>query len=566
MKPILLSLVLVCTSITTLVSQIVNFSIPWNLKYQHTTTQNFSNEGRKVVVNTSTGDVYMAADITSDLNPQGVVDGQVYEYVSLLRLDEFGALIGQVDINIGQHQTTGFNKRSTFGLHIDGAGAVYLAYMSYNATSNYDVNIAKYGPSLGLNWLYTFNPSSSDQGLDFKVAPNGVAYALVKSNAGGNDRSRVIKANAAGSSMVPLYTFSSTADNFTTMDVDVNENIYVSGFRLTNNIKSISTASLTNFGTLRWLRTDNCGFPLNNHFARHITYGADGFVYITGQSQGTVQHGIDVVTMKFGSTNGKKIWESFVNFSLSDGGFFVSAHDLNNVYVAWTEGNNMHVEQLSSATGGSARRATYAPQPSSAFNAINGVFLTDFKVSPTGMIYATGTVIGLSPSNNQFASAFIVRINYFARGVAKVEFHSILPGDQVASSYGSSIALDHVRKIVYSCTDQAESHTSHLNEYAVLTSHEASGNNLFRNDSEASTALSIQPNPARDHIGFAVSEGSVSRIRIHDLAGRLITEKRFDGVYAGMIDLNQIPDGIYHLSFLMTDGTELNQKIIISNL
>ncbi len=74
------------------------------------------------------------------------------------------------------------------------------------------------------------------------------------------------------------------------------------------------------------------------------------------------------------------------------------------------------------------------------------------------------------------------------------------------------------------------------------------------------THWSVYPNPATDRIDVEVSaQASIGRIRITDLAGRMVAESR----HAGSIDVSDLLAGVYILSVHTVKGV-LSEKILIA--
>ena len=146
MKKTLL-LILVFTVNVCFVSH-AQFAQQWVDQYQHTFASNYSNEGRKVVVDTLNDHVYTLSDVTSNLDPSGQVTGQPYAYVVLNQYDALGTLVNTELIDVVEHSQSGFEFKSGFGLELDAAGNVFIGYMSMDPANNFDVNISKYTNNL----------------------------------------------------------------------------------------------------------------------------------------------------------------------------------------------------------------------------------------------------------------------------------------------------------------------------------------------------------------------------------------------------------------------------------
>jgi hypothetical protein len=550
------------------IAQTAQFTQVWNDKYRHTAEPYFASQSRKVAVDSVSGWVYMLADETSDLNPSGVVTGSTYSYISLLKYDDQGTLLDVLNIDVAQHTITNFEQRSSFGMELDASGNIYIAYNSYNATTNYDVNIAKYNSNLALQWLYKFNPSTIDLGIDFKLSANGTAYALLKSNSGGNDRPRIIKATGNGITTSALYTFTGFADVFSSMTLDHLQNVYVTGYRLiSGNIKVASTAAVNSGGTLLWRRTDNFGNATGNHFSRYITYGADSSIYITGSSQGTVQHGIDAFLMKLGPQNGKLIWQQLLNFNLNDGGYFVSAREAGMVFLMWIAGNSIYFDQVATADGTLGRRAVYSPTPSAPYNSLNGITISDYKVSNAGLLYFTGTVSANASNGDIFTTAFVSKLNYVARANSRFEYQFIEQGTTSISAKGVALALDNSSNKVYWVFDTYDTYYTHKYEFASIRSlMGGNGSGIFRDASALSNtenfSFDMYPIPAHDKLTVN-SKTDLSQFEMIDLTGKVVIKiQNSEGAKELQIDLQNLSSGVYLAKCLSTNGFVETRKVI----
>jgi hypothetical protein len=538
------------------------FTVDWAHDYSHTMTNGFSNEGRKVVPDSINGFIYTLCDVTSDKDPGGVVTGSTYHYVVLSKFDYLGTLLESAAINVVQHFNTGYEYRSGFGLQLDGSGNIYIGYNSYDATNSYDVNLAKYDINLDQVWNYKFNAVSEDLGIAMEFA-QGTAYAILKSTAGGNIRHRIIKANAAGTSAIALYTYSAQPDYLADLVVDATQKIYVTGYRLVGGIKSILMSCVTNTGTLLWSRVDNCGTVTGDDYSRDIHLGNDGYLYITGQSVGTVQHGIDVVTMKFNPVNGKKMWENFINFNLADGGYFVLNPDPNYVYLTWVAGNNVYIDQLNAVDGTSIRRITYSPIPVTPYGSLSGAVVTDMKMSKRQNIYVTGAINGVTAGQN-FSASYLIRASFTSRGLPQVEYAIPVTGETNENYRGLGIGLDEDEAQVFWLEDQFEPFATHTHEAVWLVSFDLpSAIRSYNNNLISSSSLSVTtwPNPVSSELHINAND-NIKKVELSDMNGKIFLMKDVDGSFTSQLDVSDLAGGMYFLKVYDMHGNSALTKII----
>src|SRR5262245_45222434 len=133
------NLSLLLSGLLTLCSGVVlaQFNGDWAEPYQHTSANGFSNECRKVVPDSVNGGIYVLYDVTSNLDPSNNPTANTYSYVLILKYDLFGTLVYDYQIDVGQHSSSGFDRRSGFGLAVDYAtGDVFVGYNTYDATTS----------------------------------------------------------------------------------------------------------------------------------------------------------------------------------------------------------------------------------------------------------------------------------------------------------------------------------------------------------------------------------------------------------------------------------------------
>ncbi len=76
-----------------------------------------------------------------------------------------------------------------------------------------------------------------------------------------------------------------------------------------------------------------------------------------------------------------------------------------------------------------------------------------------------------------------------------------------------------------------------------------------------SFALSIWPNPATDQISVKSTQTNIERVRIFDLSGKMVTEKKTSGMTVA-VSLAGLQKGTYIIHSTLADGSTLNQKFV----
>ncbi|MEO5569837.1 MAG: hypothetical protein ABIT08_04395, partial [Bacteroidia bacterium] len=123
------------------------FADNWEKKYQFTPSPGYSNEARKIATDAS-GNVFVMADITSNIDSTGHPTPNTQYYVRLLKYNSSGSLLASNIVNVnnmtlsGGHDFTG-----SFAMELDASGNVFVAYTVYN-TSTYHVGVTKFSNAL----------------------------------------------------------------------------------------------------------------------------------------------------------------------------------------------------------------------------------------------------------------------------------------------------------------------------------------------------------------------------------------------------------------------------------
>ncbi len=553
--------------ITTFFFQTKNFAqfnAVWNANYQNTTANNYSNESRKVVLDAS-GNSYVLADATSNLDPSGVPGTTTWHYTVLTKYSPSGGLLVTRLLNVFNHFVTGYDNKGAYGLAIDATGNLYVGFSTYDAVTGFDANIAKYNTNLVRLWNHSFNPTSTDRGVDLAISSGGDAYAIVESTTGANVTYNFIKANAQLVTATPFYSLVTNTDVMYRVIV-ANNNVYATGYRVISGFKNVLTVKINNLGILKWQRTYNGGSVARDDFGRNLTMGADGYIYVTGTSDQGVPTGNDVIIMKLQDTNGSKLWARYKDFnhSLTDAGYFVDASDMNYVYAGSTSGNTILLERLETALGNSGGRVNYVPTPSAAFSNITGVALTDMRVSTNFGFYLTGNVQATDMSSQTFSAAFLVKfvVQAAARSTFKVDAEMPVSGDFSTSKTASCIALDYFKDDVYWLRDFYSNALNHQQETVVLTDIDMvsairAGNTMENNPAGD---IFISPNPTHSFISLSMAE-KIKKIELFNMTGRLV--KTYNVLSENVeLNLSELANGIYIGRIYSESGQSTSRKII----
>lgn len=539
----------------------------WDVDYQHTTTANFSNESRKAVVDAS-GNVFVLADVTSDIDPFGVVTASTWHYTVLLKFSSTGTLLDSEQIFVFNHNTVGFDNYGAFGLDLDATGNVYVGFTTFSLSNGFNANIVKYDNNLTQIWYYQFKPPSQDLGVDMKVSSTGNVYALVKSASGTDTTFHILYANSSVVTTIPFYSFDTNADFLTKLTLDGSQDIYVTGYKLTAGFKAILTAKVSTAGNLVWKRTYNGGSSTRDDQGRNLTIGADGNLYVTGVSDLGPPLNNDIILMKHAVSNGKSLWVKLYDYNNNnDQGHFVIAPDINNVYVGSVSSNTVLIDRVQTFSGNNSGRAVYQPVPVEPHSSLSGVSLIDFKISPNLNFYITGNVLATDLSGQTFSAVYLARfiMNVNSRNIFRLDFEHPVSGDFNQSFKASSLALDNLNEDVYWLGDLNENYSNHQNEAALLFNFDvpspfkASLNQQLIYDNENGNIINVSGDKSSLNI---ISVSEITTVELLDMSGRKI---KTDSVKAFNIIVNttSLLPGTYMLVLTHIDGSVSCKKIFI---
>jgi hypothetical protein len=226
------------------------------------------------------------------------------------------------------------------GLEIDsdGEGNIYVAgFCIYNKT-NYDYITIKYDSKGNELWQKRYNgPGNSfDYIFGLKVSKIGNVYITGRSEGNGTGADyATIKYDTNGTRQwINRYNgLGNALDLARGIDIDPNENVYVTGYSDSGTDHDFVTIAYNSTGDKLWLNRYNG--PGNGHDnAYAIVVDSLGNVYITGQSFGNGTS-YDFATIAY-NAEGEQLWVERYDGGTKneEGGFRITIDSLENVYVA----------------------------------------------------------------------------------------------------------------------------------------------------------------------------------------------------------------------------------------
>jgi hypothetical protein len=540
------------------------FTQLWMSHYQHTVSNNYSSESRKVLEDAA-GNTYMLSDNTSNLDSTGVITGGTHHYTVINKYSPTGGRIHRKAIEVFNHVVSGTDNLGAFGMEMDASGNIYIGYAPYSATSNFNVVIAKYDSALNKIWVSQYGTNYSDVGIDMKLSASGMVYFAEKTVNGGTTTYSILRTNSGNAPMM-VYTFTANTDVINSLALAANEDIYVTGYRVISGVKTLLMAGFNHTTFLpKWLNTYNGGLATGDDYGNMITVGADGFIYVVGTSTQNIYRGTDVVILKHSAAAGTKIsWASLQHYTTADIGKFISVPEVDYAYVGGVSGNKIILYRLQITTApGPQSPGIYRPIPAIPYNAISSVSLNAFKVSSSKKVYITGAVNATDLNGQTFSASYLAKYSLIFGNVLSLSYDVPCNGEFSGSLAGTGLALDYAKTDIFWLCDFWTTNSSHQQEFAQL--YDMDVTSPLRQSSPAQQSepnISVSPNPASMYLTVR-SDENISSIEILDLSGRLVISQVLSGTNEKEINVSEMIPGIYICRTVTGDGLVSVKKFTV---
>lgn len=540
MKKNLLLIILYTFSLTAADAQ---FNTVWESPYQHSTANNYSNEGRKIALD-PWGNIFVLADVTSNINPNGSTVTNTQYYVVLLKYNTQGQLVGERAISTRGHFASGFDLVNSFGLVVDASGNAYLGHSRFDATNKHEVYITKVnGSTMNVMWNHYFTAISNDRGIQLRVM-SGTAYALFSATDAGSSVSvyKIFKASAAGSSSLPLYSFAS-GDVINDFVLDASQNIFCTGYRSAGGIKQVFSARISSAGVLNWSRTSTAGNPAADAFGTACHLSSDNFFYVIGTTN-RVNTGADAVIIKYNISTGNELYTAYQHRNNQDAGLFITTIQSGSVLMTGcTSGSAVFLERGNALNGKLISRCVYLPQPVSPFNSIVSVSLNDMKNSAADNFYICGTIRANLTGQGNFTTGFIAKMSWnVSLGQLKLAFDDVPYADPGGNFDYKGLALDATRTDAILLRNDYFTFSSHQQEIVSVVDYDVPSP-LRSLDIPPVDNLSAIFSPA-DNLIFIQAGEEVHSVSLCDMTGRSVFTATPRSDYFE-INTASLPRGIY---------------------
>ena len=533
------------------------FSQVWSSQFQHTQTMSFSNESRKVVQDAA-GNIFVLADVTSDIDPLGVQGASTYHYVSLLKYSTTGSLLDVLNIDVADHQTSGFDNIGAFGMLPDASGNIYIGYATWNSTTGFDIALAMYDNNLNNVWTNSYPLAGTETGLEMKLDPSGNIYALIKSEDVLTSYT-VIKSVPSNSVAVPVFSFPGSVIGLNSLALDNGSMAYVGGYIIKAGFKNAYLCAIDLAS----------GFPVWNsiYTPRGITgddiindvaVGADGNIYSVGISdQGPAGNRIlvlknaagssrfDFVVLLRGSTANSE--GRFVNAS-ENGWVYIGAQSVgdNYAYVFRIPDNGIFTYP---------GRVAFTPVPNAAYNTINGITMKSMEVTTSKNVYITGGLSATGPSGD-FTSCYLYKASVVFGNALIDAGGATVEGDFTKNYDGVDISLDYSKTDIYWLRNYWND-THDVEQVDINDMNVPSPLRFKSNEDEIVIQVS---NPSQENL-IIRSSSDLIKMELFDLAGKIVFAGELSGRQS-TLDIANLARGLY-LCQVTTESGKSIKKVII---
>ena len=274
----------------------------------------------------------MAIDSSGNIYVIGYGDSQTTSYNDgfITKYNTAGALDWQRYLGGGFETSTVFES-----VTVDSSGNVYVAgYTNMQGAGSWDILVAKYNSSGGIQWQRILGGSSTDQSIGIAVDSSANVYiSAYTMSSGQGDRDLLIaKYNTSGTIQWQYTLGDSYAQGGNEVSVDGSGNVYVIGYTAIGNWPSSQTrflvAKYNTDGDIQWQKVL---YGSSDESGKAIALDSSGNIYITGTSKSTGA-GEDMIVAKYNSS-GSVQWQRKLSGSSNEQSEGITVDSSGNVYI-----------------------------------------------------------------------------------------------------------------------------------------------------------------------------------------------------------------------------------------
>ncbi len=510
---------------------------------------------------------------------------------------------------------TGNGEDRAYQVALDKGGSIYVAGRMWQGNVNgFDFATIKYNTQGDLIWIRTFNysgNSSDDARYIFVDSAGNIYTAGWGYSFNGYFDYLIVKYNTNGTLLWSANYNGGYDDVLIGIDVDIYGNVYVTGESQTFITgKDIVTVKFNSSGQQQWVRSYN-GYSTNNDRGNGIKVSPEGYVYVTGGSEGDSTDW-DYITVKY-DTSGNQIWarrhngsgnfideaygilvtgfagivitgKSWFGNNLgfgsltisygSDGSFnwsnsyngdlgekdathFITADNNNNVIItgwSWQSGRTIDYTTIKYTSVGFQNWVRFYDSPNHWWD-----LAADIKTDKHNNIYVTGGSEFDGKASEDFAT-----VKYSPQGN---ELWAIrYDGPDSFGDVANSIAID-TNGNVYVTGWSRRINSGY--DFCTIKYSQPIGIQPISTEIPNKFSLSQNyPNPFNPvtHFEFRIANFGFVKLSVFDALGRevetLINEQLKPGVYEVEFDGTELPSGVYFYK-LFTNGFSETKKMVL---
>ncbi|MBK8551922.1 MAG: SBBP repeat-containing protein [Ignavibacteria bacterium] len=448
---------------------------------------------------------------------------------------------------VARYNGTGNGVDIVSEMTTDNQGNVYVTGVTLTAAASNDYATVKYNSNGVQQWVALYNGLGGGidnskaivtdnsgnvyvTGFSYGGPATSYDYATIKYNSSGVQQ-WAVRYNGPGNN----------SDEAKSITIDANQNVYVTGQTMgIGTASDFTTVKYNSSGVLQWeVRYNGPGNGID--IAHCVRVDVNENVYVTGYSRGSGNY--DYATLKYDQA-GNELWVSRYNgvVNANDIPTGMALDNSGNVYITGVTNNDgggtlSNYATIKYDSSGASQWTAIYNGPSNNNDSATSIILDD-----SGKVYVTGKSTGVSSSQDfatiQYSSDGIQ--NYFARYNGSNNLRDV-PNDICVDNYGNTYITGSVNGSG-STEDFGTIKYGLISGISTVSSSIPDDFNLEQN----------YPNPFNPstNIKYSVPVKGFVTLIIYDIkgneVGRLVNENQNPGTYSALWDAANLSSGIYY--------------------